>query len=221
MNKTVLVIDLLAESAAFGRMGVANMVKYIPDHEVLLWSPHTENRVDYGYGRVVEKISHSDLVIITGSKCSLTKYQDWMGQLEQMVRNFTIPIIGICFGHQIVCGGYNQRLEKGAKKTAIEAVTLEGVTKYALFTHEDHIEINEDFPGTIDIIARSEEGKIIAVKDQERRIISVQFHPEADEDLVAYAVECGEMTAEEAACFEFEQPMWNFGDLLLAIGYIS
>ena len=221
MKKTVLVIDLLAESSAFGRMGVTNMVKYIPDHEVLLWSPHTENRVDYGYGRVVENICDSDLVIITGSKCSITNHQDWMGQLDQMVRNSTIPIIGICFGHQIVCEGYDQRLKKGVKKTIVEPVTLEGVTKYALFTHEDHVDVDEELNETIDILAMSDEGKIIALKDQERGIISVQFHPEADAELVAHAVESGEMTAEEAACFEFKQPMWNFGDLLLAIGYLS
>ena len=221
MKKSVLVIDLLAERSAFGRKGVANMVKYIPDHEVLLWSPHTENRIDYGYGRVVEGICDSDLVIITGSKCSLTEHQDWMNELDQLVREVNTPMIGVCFGHQVVCEGYDQHLKRGYKKAVVEPVTLDGVTKYALFTHEDHVDLDDDLLGDLEIMAKSEEGKIVAVKDSERGIISVQFHPEADEELIAYAVEIGELTEEEAALFEFKDPMWNFGDLLLAIGYIS
>ena len=127
----------------------------------------------------------------------------------------------MCFCHKVVCGGYVQHLKSGYKRTVGEPVTLDGVTKYALFTHEDHIDIDEDLLGNLEIMAKSEEGKIVAVKDSERGIISVQFHPEADEELIAYAVEIGDLTEEEAALFEFKDPMWNFGDLLLAIGYIS
>ena len=46
----LLIVDLLAEREAFGKKGVEEIVKHFPDYEILLWAPHIENPIDYGFG---------------------------------------------------------------------------------------------------------------------------------------------------------------------------
>ena len=46
----LLVVDLLAERKAFGKEGVREIITHFDDPEVFLWSPHTNERTDYGFG---------------------------------------------------------------------------------------------------------------------------------------------------------------------------
>ena len=50
LPKTNMVVDLLAEREAFGKKGVEEIVRHFPEHEVLLWAPHTDEVRDYGFG---------------------------------------------------------------------------------------------------------------------------------------------------------------------------
>ena len=47
--RKVLIVDLLAERKALGKLGVRKMIEYLPGHEILLWAPHTDERLDYGF----------------------------------------------------------------------------------------------------------------------------------------------------------------------------
>ena len=49
----LLVVDLLAEREAFGRVGVAEIIDHFSPTDVFLWSQNTQKRLDYGFGTVV------------------------------------------------------------------------------------------------------------------------------------------------------------------------
>jgi len=195
---TVLIVDLLAERQAFGKLGVANIVEFLPGWEVLLWSPHTDERVDYGFGKVVTSPQECDLVIITGSQRNVSQWEPWMDEVAELIRTSESTIFGICFGHQIVCkalGGEVVRAEH--RSDVICDIEFDGNIETVLFTHQDHV-INS---GEMVTVASADHCKIAACVHPERAILTVQFHPEARENVLQAALECGDLSKEEYANF--------------------
>ncbi|MBU0586490.1 glutamine-hydrolyzing GMP synthase [Candidatus Micrarchaeota archaeon] len=97
----------------------------------------------------------------------------------------SIPLLGICFGHQIIghfLGGEvkkGKNAEYGIAKIIVdkEGVLLKGVPKEfnAWVSHFD--EIVQAPPG-FEVLAHSSTCKAEAMENNEKRIYSVQFHPE-------------------------------------------
>ena len=127
-------------------------------------------------------------VIITGSSSNVTERAAWMLRTEAYIRELTtarIPILGICFGHQIVgqaLGGHvakNPRgREIGTVEVTIEAADalLEGLpTPFA--ANASHLESVVKLPDGARLLGRTklEPHAMYAVGD---RIRCVQFHPE-------------------------------------------
>ena len=101
--KKLLVVDLLAEREAFGKKGVEEIVSHFPEHEVLLWAPHTDDCVDYQFGKRIDSPEDSDVIVITGSRRNVSQWEPWMDDVADLIRTCTVPLYGICFGHQIIC----------------------------------------------------------------------------------------------------------------------
>ena len=99
----ITVVDLLAEREAFGKKGVEEIVRHFPGHEVLLWAPHTDDVRDYQFGTRIEKPEESDVIVITGSRRNVSQWEPWMDDVADLIRTCTVPLYGICFGHQIIC----------------------------------------------------------------------------------------------------------------------
>jgi GMP synthase-like glutamine amidotransferase len=81
----------------------------------------------------------------------------------------------------------------------------------ALFTHQDHV-VNS---GEMEVIATSEHCGIVACKHPTRNIHTVQYHPEATVELIAKAVEFGEMSEEESKVFDLSKNLISLTDALL------
>ena len=90
----LLVVDLLAEREAFGRVGVGEIVHHFSPNNVFLWSPHTQDRLDYGFGTVVEHPVDADAIVITGSRRNVTMWEDWMDDVVDLIRATTVPLYG-------------------------------------------------------------------------------------------------------------------------------
>ena len=46
----------------------------------------------------------ADLIVITGSRKNVTQWEnEWMQELSLLVQCTNTPLLGICFGHQIIC----------------------------------------------------------------------------------------------------------------------
>ena len=137
----LLVVDLLAEREAFGKKGVEEIVSHFPEHEVLLWAPHTNQQIEYGFGKRVDAPQNCDVVVITGSRRNVSSWEDWMDDVAKLIRECEVPLYGICFGHQIICkalGGEVERAEEGSSFLA-DVTYTDGTVKKQLFTHQDHV----------------------------------------------------------------------------------
>lgn len=113
------------------------------------------------------------------------------GICEDVIRYFKgkIPIFGVCLGHQAICetfGGvvsYAKRLMHGK----MSVVTIDRSSK--IFAGMDErIEaaryhslsaVPEKLPDCLKVIARSDDGEVMAVEHKEYPVYGVQFHPES------------------------------------------
>ena len=195
----LLVVDLLAEREAFGGKGVEEIVRHFPEHEVLLWAPHTSEARDYGFGIRIDEPVESDVVVITGSRRNVSMWEPWMDDVAKLIRECEVPLYGICFGHQIICkalGGEVIRADEGSSFIA-EVTYTDGTKTKQLFTHQDHV-IDS---GEMEVVGSAEHCEIAVCRHPTRPIKTVQFHPEAVESVLSYSLECGDMTQLEREAF--------------------
>lgn len=123
-------------------------------------------------------------IIISGSPILLTQ-TDYTKHLEwfDFIRSIGIPILGICFGHQIVGLEFGARVFRGAEqrtKQAVEIVERDSLFRGIesnLILHEDHCE-GITLPSSFDLLAKSDYYEVEAMKHKQRNIFGVQFHPE-------------------------------------------
>lgn len=191
----LLVVDLLAEREAFGRAGVREIVHHFGAKEVFLWSPHTDDRLDYGYGTVVGAPVKADAIVITGSRRNVTMWEPWMDDVVALIRQADVPLYGICFGHQIIAhafGGQVVRAETDSHFVA-EVKDMTGQSVYASFAHQEHV-VNA---GELEVVASAAHCKIAACRHPSRPIFTVQYHPEAVAEVLDMALACGDMNQEE------------------------
>tara|TARA_Y100000766_G_scaffold33020_1_gene22889 strand:- start:516 stop:1154 length:639 start_codon:yes stop_codon:yes gene_type:complete len=196
----LLVVDLLAEREAFGRVGVSEIVRHFTPSEVFLWSPHTSERIDYGFGTVVANPVDADAIVITGSRRNVTMWENWMDDVVDLIRNTTVPLYGICFGHQIVAHAFGGKVERAEKDSHFVAEVFEqsGDTILASFAHQEHVVD----AGELDVIASSDHCTIVACKHPTLPIHTVQYHPEAVSELFDAALACGDMNHEERSAYD-------------------
>jgi GMP synthase (glutamine-hydrolysing) len=69
--------------------------------------------------------------IVTGSKYGVYEDHDWITRLEDFLRDSfaaAVPIVGICFGHQILAQALGGKVEKfeGGWSVGVESYTLDG-----------------------------------------------------------------------------------------------
>jgi len=100
-----------------------------------------------------------------------------------------IPVFGVCLGHQAICEAfgatvsYAQELMHGKQsKISIDTncplftglpETIQGARYHSLGAIEDTM------PTELKVIARTDDGEIMAVKHRDYEVYGVQFHPES------------------------------------------
>ena len=209
----LLVVDLLAERKAFGKEGVREIISHFENPDIYLWSPHTTERIDYGFGKVVDKPIDADFVVITGSRRNVSQWEDWMDDVADLIRKVEVPMIGICFGHQIIAASLGGKVTRADDQSQMVSTVYyqDGREVNALFTHQDHV----TDPGEMEVIAKSKHCAIVACKHPTRNIRTVQYHPEATSKVIAKAIEVGDMTKKEAEVFDMSNHLISLKDALL------
>jgi len=104
--------------------------------------------------------------------------------LESM-KNHNVPVLGICFGHQILAIASGAKLEAGGNpeygSTMISIKDTSSILQGLIdgqrvwMSHSDQV---ASLPSAISILATTGDGHIAAFEDSNNRRYGVQFHPE-------------------------------------------
>jgi GMP synthase (glutamine-hydrolysing) len=131
----------------------------------------------------IEELRHADGLILSGGPSSV--YAEDRPPFETAVLEAGLPILGLCYGHQLLChnlGGRveaGERMEFGAAFMSVASATgvLAGMqpTERIWMSHRDLV---HGVPEGFDILASTEDCPVAAMGDDKRRIYGLQFHPE-------------------------------------------
>ncbi len=125
-------------------------------------------------------------IIISPGPCSPAE----SGISTEVVRRFgpTIPILGVCLGHQCIGAAYGGRIVRAGRvmhgKTS--RIHHDGTGIFAglpspfVATRYHSLVIEPaSLPSVLRVLATSEDGEIMAVEHREHPVTGVQFHPES------------------------------------------
>lgn len=99
-----------------------------------------------------------------------------------------IPILGVCLGHQSICmafGGvisYASELMHGKSSiiSLSDDLIFEGLDKEITVGRYHSLSLKDKtLPKELKVIARSDDGEIMAVKHEKFNVYGLQFHPES------------------------------------------
>ena len=101
----------------------------------------------------------------------------------------SIPILGVCLGHQAICEAFGGRIEHAqqlmhGKQSIVEVDTEEtlfkGLAKKTMVArYHSLVAAPDSLPECLKVISRDERGEIMAVRHKTMPIYGVQFHPES------------------------------------------
>lgn len=113
------------------------------------------------------------------------------GICEKVIDYFKgkIPIFGVCLGHQAICEtfggvvGYAKRLMHGKMSIVdidTESAIFKGMDSKVEAARYHSLAAEEDkLPDCLKVIAKTEDGEIMAVEHKDYPVYGVQFHPES------------------------------------------
>lgn len=113
------------------------------------------------------------------------------GVLEAIVTTLgdRYPILGVCLGEQGICEAfgaaitYAKRLMHGKQSVAALDLTsplFSGLPREVKVARYHSLVVEEStLPDTLKVIARAEDGEVMAVQHRDYRIYGLQFHPES------------------------------------------
>ncbi|MDD2958480.1 MAG: aminodeoxychorismate/anthranilate synthase component II [Lachnospiraceae bacterium] len=99
------------------------------------------------------------------------------------------PMLGVCLGHQSICKAYGAVVsyakelmhgKQSAAKLDLESPIFQGCPECVPVARYHSLAAVEDtMPDCLNIIARTEDGEIMAVQHKEYPVYGLQFHPES------------------------------------------
>ncbi len=137
-------------------------------------------------------VHDADGWLITGSKFGVYEEHEWIAPLEEFIRDVyaqSVPIVGICFGHQIIAQALGGKVEKfsGGWSVGIEDYKLDDFDDYVQLPawHQDQI---IELPADATVIGSSSSCQYAALVYSDKAL-SIQPHPEIAVDYLADLIE--------------------------------
>lgn len=147
-------------------------------------------------GKEKEFPENPDAVVITGSTSNMTSQEEWIEELVEKTAEYIekgIPVLGICFGHQIIAkavGGKVERMEDleiGYKPIRFSKSQVFSNLKDVERPFSTHYEKITDLPDCLTVTARSEKC-IQGIEHLTKPVFGVQFHPELTPEISRKAI---------------------------------
>lgn len=136
----------------------------------------------------------ADAFVITGSSSSVTERAPWMLRTEALVRDVVAakrPVLGICFGHQLMATALGGEVTRNPLGREMGAMRVERVADDDLFAglprafdiHGTHVDAVSRLPPGAELLASTPKDAHAAFRVGDRAW-GVQFHPEFDADVM-------------------------------------
>jgi len=137
-----------------------------------------------------DSVHDADGWLITGSRHGAYEDLPFVAPLEAFIRKAYaagVPLVGICFGHQIIAQALGGRVEKVSRGWAVGPQTyqLDDTTLTLNAWHQDQV---TKAPDGAEVIARNDFCPIAGLRYGDRAW-SVQPHPEFDDDFLRGLIE--------------------------------
>ncbi|MFD0858546.1 type 1 glutamine amidotransferase [Roseovarius aquimarinus] len=137
-----------------------------------------------------ESVADCDGWLVTGSKHGAYEPHEWIPPLEQFIRDVYEdgrPMVGICFGHQIIAQALGGTVEKYSKGWAVgrHEYMIDGQPLALNAWHQDQV---TRIPEGATVIGRNEFCDNAALV-YDNRILTVQPHPEHTSEFVGRLAE--------------------------------
>jgi len=126
-------------------------------------------------------------VLVSGSQKMVAANEVEAGLLE-FLKNNRRPLLGICYGHQVLGRAFGCLVKKDAKKhLGDEEIYLQkGGRLFSGFpdvfkmreSHEEIVVMDQALAANFHVLARNSAGRVEAVVHKEHPLYGVQFHPE-------------------------------------------
>lgn len=153
-------------------------------------------------------------IILSGGPSSV--YEPGSPSLDPDILKLGIPILGICYGFQVLAAALGGRVDKTGKREygATElSVSVNGtllgdqpVTQICWMSHGDQV---MEAPSGFEVLASTQTTPVAAFESKEKRIYGVQWHPE---------VKHSEQGQQVLKNFLYEgagiSPTWNSGNVI-------
>ncbi len=138
----------------------------------------------YPFNVPFEKIKNygAKAIILSGGPNSV--YEDKTPTIDDEVFNLNLPVLGICYGMQLIAHKLGGVVKSGTKKeygqhkmnVLKESILFENLNDLTvLMSHGDSV---SKLPQGFDAIAKSDNTPFCAIENLERKIWGIQFHPE-------------------------------------------
>src|SRR6056297_1439678 len=137
------------------------------------------------YNTEISKIKEKkpEGIILSGGPASVNSENS--PKADENIFDLDIPILGICYGGQFIAQNFNGKVSR-ADKREYGRVKLDILDKKGLFknineemkcwmSHTDYI---EEPPEGFEVTAKSDTCPAAAIKNDDKKIYAVQFHPE-------------------------------------------
>jgi len=134
-------------------------------------------------------ISHEELqkhnpkgIIFSGGPSSV--YDSDAPIPENKIFDMNLPLLGICYGHQLIVNKYGGKIKRANKEYGSSLLTIDndkdflsgiGESVRAWMSHGDEA---EEIPPGFQVIGHTESSKAAAIASEEKSIYGIQFHPE-------------------------------------------
>jgi GMP synthase-like glutamine amidotransferase len=152
---------------------------------------HTVEVRDYSTIGINEELKQYDAIVLSGSQRKLAEIgvaESYSAELE-LIRRHTRPILGICFGIQLIGLAYGedivnmgQMLDGYYMVKVVEKDELFEALSDKFLVRESHEELVAKIPYDFKLLAESPNCPIETIKHMILPIYGVQFHPERFDD---------------------------------------